>query len=186
MINRLGDDLHPKLVANLRHDAQPILAQALKRVGRSARLICPAAKKLRSRPMHPFGHGERLLAAFDGAGPGDDRQPRPANRGVRPGKADHRVVVFDVAAHQLVRLRNLDDFLHARHLFQRALFDFALVAGNPDGSTRRARHGMRPVPQLLDFLANRAHLLFRSVRLHNDEHDFPLNVFAHGQPPRLP
>jgi hypothetical protein len=31
---------------------------------------------------------------------------------------------------------------------------------------------MRPVSKLLDFLANGAHLIFGSLRLHNDQHNF--------------
>ena len=65
-------------------------------------------------------------------------------------------------------MRDLDDFLHARHLFERALLDFALVAGDADGGALRARHGVRAISQLLNFLANGAHLLFGGLRLHDD------------------
>ena len=42
-----------------------------------------------------------------------------------------------------------------------------MVAGNADGSTLRARHGMGAISQRLDLLANRAYLLFGGVRLHD-------------------
>ncbi len=118
--------------------------------------------------MHSLGHGKSLLAALDGARSGDDRQRRAADGGVGPGKADDRVVFFHVAADQFVGLRDLDDFLHARHFFERALFDLALVAGDADGGAVGSRHGVGAVAQLFDFLANGAHLLFGGLRLHDD------------------
>ena len=75
---------------------------------------------------------------------------------------------FDVAADQFVRLADADQFLHARHLFQRAGLDFAMVSGDADGGALRARHGVGAVSQFLDLLANGADLLFRGLRLHYD------------------
>ena len=49
----------------------------------------------------------------------------------RPGETDDRVVLLDVAADQFVRLGDADDFLHARHFFQRAGFDLARLPVMP-------------------------------------------------------
>ena len=75
---------------------------------------------------------------------------------------------FDVAAHQLVRLADANEFLNALHLIQRAWLDFAAVSGDADGSTLRSRHGVSAVSQFLDLLANGAYLLFRGLRLHHN------------------
>ena len=168
VVDRLGDDLHAKLLADVGHDAETVFAQPLKRVGRGAGLVGAAAEKLRPGATDALGHGKCLFAALDGARPGDNGQSRTTDRGCRSRKADDRVVFLDVAADQFVGLRDLDDFLHARHFFERALFDFSLVAGDADGGAGGARHGVGAVAQLLDFLADIAHLLIGGVRLHDD------------------
>ncbi len=101
-------------------------------------------------------------------GPATMASPGTADGGCGSRETNDRIVLLDVAADQFVRLRNLDHFLHAGHLFQRALLDFALVAGDADGGALRARHGVGAISQLLNFLTNGAHLLFRGLRLHDD------------------
>ena len=118
--------------------------------------------------MHTFGNRECLLAVLNGARPGNYRQRRAADGGVGAGKADDGVVFLNVAADQFVRLGDADDFLHARQFFQRARLDLALVAGNADGGALRAGDGVGAVAHRLDFLADRTHLLFGGVRLHDD------------------
>src|SRR5258708_4869323 len=118
--------------------------------------------------MHPLGYGECLLASFNAASARDNRQARAANSRGRVWEANDGVVLLNVAADQLIRLGDLDDFLHSRHFFERALLDFTLVAGDANGGALRTRHGMRTVSQLFDLLTNGAHLLFGSVRLHDD------------------
>src|ERR1700691_2820760 len=122
--------------------------------------------------MHPLRHGKRLLPALDSTGPRDYRQPGSTDRSLSAGETNHRVVFFDIAANQLVGLRNLDDFLHARHLFERALLHLPLIPGDADSSPLRSRHSMRPVTQRLNLRANRAHLFLSSVRLHHYQHKF--------------
>ena len=94
--------------------------------------------------------------------------PGPPNVASVPGKVMTVFSCFDVAADQLVGLADADQFLHARHLVQRAGLDFATVSGNADGGALRARHGVGAVAQFLDLLANGAYLLFRGLRLHHD------------------
>ena len=101
-------------------------------------------------------------------GPAMTASPGPPKVASVPGKVMTVFSGFHVAAHQLVGLADADQFLHARHLVQRAGFDFAAISGDADGGALRARHGMGAVAQLLDLLANRAYLLFRGLRLHHD------------------
>ena len=89
----------------------------------------------------------------------------------RAGKPDDRVLFFNVAADQFVGLADPDDFLHARHVVERALLDLALVARDADRRARGAGHGMCPVSERLDPLTNGAYLLFRGMRLHDNQHD---------------
>src|SRR5690242_4883313 len=126
--------------------------------------------------MHALGHREGLFAVLDGARTGDNGEAWSADRSAGAGKTDDRVLLLEVAADQFVRLGDLDDFLHTRHFFERALFDLALVAGDADGSTGRARHRVSAISHLLDLLANGAYLLFGGVRLHDDQHKFTLGA----------
>ena len=168
VVDGLGDDLHSEFVANFGHDLQARFAQALEGVGRGARFVSAAAKKLRPGAAYVLGHRHGLVAIFDGAGPGDDGQIRDRRRWRPCRESDDRVFLFDVAADQFVRLADADQFLHARHLVQRAGFDFATISGDADGGALRARHGVGPVAQFLDLLANGADLLFGGLRLHHD------------------
>ncbi len=172
VIDGLGDDLHAELLADVGHDAQAFFAESLKSVGRSARLVGSAAEKLGSGAMHALGRGEGLFAGLDAAGASHNRESWTADGRGGAGKGDDRVVLLDVAANQFVGLRNADDFLHARHFFERAVFEFALVAGDADGGAGGSGHGMRPEAEGFDFLANGADLIFSRVRLHDDEHNF--------------
>ena len=106
----------------------------------------------------------------------NDRESRSAESGSGARETDHRVFFFHIAADQLVRLRDLNDFLHARHFFKRALFDFALVAGNANGGAGCARHGMRAIAELFDFLADGADLVFAGLRLHDYKHGIHLRL----------
>src|SRR4051812_5927806 len=124
--------------------------------------------------MHAFGHGERLLAALDSAGSRDNSQTGTSDCGCSSREANDCIFFFDVAADELIGLRNLNDFLHAGHFFQRALLDFTLVSGDADGGASGSGHGMRPVPKFLDLLANRAHLFFGGLGLHDNQHRFTL------------
>ena len=145
-----------------------LLAETLEGIGRGARLVGAAAKELRAGAEDLLGHGHGLLAIFDGAGSGDDGESGSAEGGVRARESDDRVFLFDVAADQFVGLADADQFLHSWHFVQSAGFDFAAISGDSDGGALCPRHGVGPVTQLLDLLANRAYLLLRGLRLHHD------------------
>ena len=114
----------------------------MKRVRRSARLVGAAAEKLRACRGNLFGNGEGLLAALDGAGPGDDGEVAAANGGVGSREADDGVLFLHVAAGKFVGLGDADDFGHAGELFEVAAVDFALVAGDADGGALRSGQRM--------------------------------------------
>ena len=80
-------------LANLGQNLQALHAQALERVGRGARLVGAAAEELRAGRGHLFRDGEGLVAALDGAGPGDDGNFVAADGRVGVGEA-HDGVVF--------------------------------------------------------------------------------------------
>ena len=63
VVDGFGDDAQAEAVANLGHDAQRFKAQALKRVGRGAGLVCAAAEELRAGSGDLFGDGEGLFAS---------------------------------------------------------------------------------------------------------------------------
>src|SRR2546422_4836670 len=126
----MGYDLHPILLPDFRHDAQALLAESLKSVGRSARLICTSAEELRAGAMHAFCYGEGLLAGLNAAGAGHDREARTADRRIRVSKGYDRIVGLYVAADQFVRFRDLDYFLHTGHFVERSLFDLAFIASD--------------------------------------------------------
>ena len=142
--------------------------EALKGVRRGAGLVGAAAEELRAGSGDLFGDGEGLLAALDGAGPGDDGQVAAADGGIGAGEADDGVFFLDVAAGELVGLGDADDFGDAGELFDVAAVDFALVAGDADGGALRAGQGMSAEAQLFDMVADGLDLFRRGLRLHDD------------------
>src|SRR5271166_3167356 len=170
VVDGLGDDQQPEAVTDLRQDLQAIFSQALKRVRRSAWLVRASTKELRARAGDTFGGGQRLLAAFDGARAGDHGHLVAAEARVRTGEADDRVFFLHVAADELVRLADADDFLHPRHLVESAGIELRLIAGDADGGALCSGNGVCPETQRVDLLAHAPHLLFGGVRLHDDKH----------------
>ena len=106
---------------------------------------------------------------------GDDGQIVAADRCVRARETDDGVFFLHVAAGQFVSLGDADDFGDAGKLFQVAAIHFALVAGDADGGALRPGKRMGAKAQLLDVFADRLNLLRRSLRLHDDQHDWSLN-----------
>ena len=92
----------------------------------------------------------------------------PANGRVASRKCNDRVVGLDVAADELVGLRNTNEFLHARHFVESARLDHAGIAGDANGSALLPRHGVRTIAERLDLLADGPDLLVRGLGLHHD------------------
>ena len=85
-----------------------------------------------------------------------------------PGKRDDGVFFLYVAADELVGLGDADDFGDAGELFEVALVDLALIAGDADGGALGAGHGVRAKTELFDVFADGLDLLRRSLGLHDD------------------
>ncbi len=168
VVDGFGDDAQAEFLADLGHDLQRIEAEALKRVGRGARLVGAAAEELRAGGGDLLGDGEGLFAALDGAGAGDDGEVAAADGGVSAGEADDGVFFFNVAAGELVGLGDADDFGDAGELFEVAAVDFALIAGDADGGALSAGQRMRTEAQLFDVFADGLDLFRRGLRLHDD------------------
>src|SRR5262249_41941800 len=146
------------------------------RIGRSAWLVRSTAEKLRAGSAHPLSGGEGLIAAFDCAWSGNDRQARTAEGRVLTGEGDDCIFFFEVAADELVRLADPDEFLPSGLSSQRPRLHFALVARDAHRRALSSGHGVRPISERFNLLADRAHLLFGGVRLHHDQHAFTSEI----------
>ncbi len=155
---------------------EAVFGETLERIRRGARLVGAAAEEARAGASNVLGGSEGLVAALDGARAGHDGNLVAADGGVGIGEADDRVFFLEIAADQLVGLADADDFLHARHLVEGAGIKLGLVAGDADGGALRAGHGVRAEAQTLDSFAYLAHVLFGSVRFHDNQHGRPLVV----------
>jgi len=171
VVDGLGDDAHAKGAANVGHDEEGFEAESLEGVGRGARLECAAAEELCTGSGDLFCDAEGLFAALDGAGPGDDGEISAADGGVCTGEGDDGVFVLDVAAGEFVSLGDPDDFGDAAEGLKVSAINFALVSGNSDGRTLRARQRMRTKSELLNVLADRLNFFRRRLRFHHDKHD---------------
>ena len=88
-----------------------------------------------------------------------------------PGKAHDRVLLLYIAANQLVGLRDPDDFRDAGEFFEVALIDSATIAGDADGGTLGAGHGMGAKAQQLNLFADGLNFFRRCLRFHDHEHE---------------
>ena len=93
-----------------------------------------------------------------------------ADGGVRSFETDDGVVFFNLAADQLVGLRNPDDFRNTGHFFEIALIDLSLVSGDADRCARRTGHRMRRQVHSLDRQKDFVDLFLRGVGIHHNEH----------------
>jgi hypothetical protein len=86
----------PNFIAHFGQNFQARLAEALKGVRGSARLVGAAAKKAHARALRAFGDGERLLARLDAQGPATmaTALPPKGDFAGRRGHADHGVFFF--------------------------------------------------------------------------------------------
>ena len=72
LIQRFAHNLEPEGVSHFLQDFKGIFAQAGERIGRGARLEGAAPEEFCACLCHTLGYGERLVAALDRAGTGDD------------------------------------------------------------------------------------------------------------------
>src|SRR5581483_7830296 len=106
----------PVPVGDLAHHLEPRLAQALKTVGRRARLEGAAAHDLHALLRDAGGDGLDLLAAFERAGAGHHHHLLAADHDVPD--PDLRAFGPEGACGQLVRRADADDFVDAFDQFE--------------------------------------------------------------------
>ena len=157
-----------ELFADLREDLQALDAQSLEGVRRSTRFVSASTEELGAGSADTLGHCECLLASFHATWASHDSDFVATNGGIAVRKANDSVRVFYVATNQLIRLGNLDDLGDAGHLLQRGDFHFTLISGDADSGALRAWNGMGAISQFLYALTYETHVLFGSVRFHDD------------------
>ncbi len=171
-IQCFGDDAEPGSLARLGQKLEALLAEALKGVGRRARLVSAASQQLRARGFDGACGFEDLLAAFDRAGTAAEHQFVPAH--FDAADPDDGVFGLDVAAHELIRFRNANGFGDAGQVFEFGWIDRAGIAGNADGGSLRARNDVRAETERFDLAAHAHNIGGRSLRGHDDEHVAPI------------
>ncbi len=105
-------------------------------------------------------------------GPAMTARSRPPMVGAGSGKADDGVFFFHVAAGEFVGFGDADDFRNAGERFQVAAVDLALIAGDADGGALGSGKGMGTETQLHNVVADRLDLFRRSLRFHDNQHDY--------------
>ena len=108
-VHHLGDDRQSRLRLGLGEQPQPLLAEALERVRRRARLVGAAAEHRGARVADGLRGLQHLLARLDRARPGDQREMRSADRSARDLKYRLFVVLLCCNHRRLV-------LSHARRL----------------------------------------------------------------------
>src|SRR6266849_3047950 len=101
VVDRFRDDPEPKLLAHLRQDFQPGLAQSLEAVRGSARFVGAAAEQPYARLLDTFGNRQTLFFAFHRARPGYQRHMLAAHDHLASGRGNPQdaVLFLRVPAH---------------------------------------------------------------------------------------
>ena len=169
VIDRLGDDGQVELLAHARQDLEPLLAEALERVGGTTGLVCAAAEELSAGAFDPFRDRAGLVERLDRARTTDHDDPVSAD--VDSADIDDRVVRFCLTRHEFVGVRNADDFLDAGEVLEDLGVGLTLLLpGDADRGAVRARDGMRLQPELFDVAYDRFDLFRPRAGIHHDEH----------------
>ena len=169
-VEQLGDDRQAGDRARLGEDLQPRRAQALERERRRARLERAAAQHAGARGRDRLRHPERLLARLDGAGAGDQRErARRADR-VPVDREHRRLVMGQLGRRQLVRARDRDDAVDARHPLQAELADPLGVADGPDRGRQLAGQDEHVDARRLQLRAHGRDLGLARLGCHHDHH----------------
>ena len=132
-------------------------------------LNAPPRRPVAAGLLDDVGDLENLLAALDGAGPGDDAEVAAADLQAA-ATCTHGRLLLDFGAGHLVRRQDRDHFLHPFHRFQGLLGAVALLAQGGDDGQFRADDDVAAQAQLLDPLDDVLDLLLAAPRLHDDDH----------------
>jgi len=170
VVNGFGDDAEAVRGADFRKNFQAVFAEALKAVRGRAGLVGPAAEEAHTGLLEAFGDSETLFLGFDGARTGHQCDVLAADDDVagRRGDSEDSVFFLGVAADEFVWFADGDAFDDAGEGLEDAEVNGSFVAGDADGGTEGARHGVSFQTEAFDALANGADLLLGSVRLHDD------------------
>ena len=168
-VHQLGDDRQAGLRLGLLEQPQALLAEALERVRRGARLVGAAAEQRGAGGRHGAGGGERLVARLDRARPGDEREVLTAD--LSSLDVDHRsLAVADLRRGELVRLEDRHDLGDARSTLEAEARHVLAVADRADHGDLLAARGVGAGADRLDPVDDGLDLRFRRPRLHHDHH----------------
>jgi len=154
-VHDLDADRHAELVAAFAHPFQRFRAQSLEGIGAGSRFIDAAAKHGGPAVADMAGDAIEHLLVFDGAGPGNAGGVIGADLhlGDRPAADfNDRVIFVKLAAGELVRLHDGDDFFHAVQGRQMVLVDQPFLADGADDGAEAPLAEMRLASHALDFV----------------------------------
>ena len=166
-VHCLGHDWKAGFLSRARQKLKPLLAHALKRIRRAARLERAAAERRPSRRLDDARGGENLLFRFDGARSADHDDGIAAHRDAGRD-LDDRILGAPFARDLLVRLADVNDLRHAGKGFEPRRIDAPIVPDETDGGALRARHRPRLVAHLLNDTDDAIDVFRRRVVLHDD------------------
>src|SRR6185369_11773866 len=170
-VQDFGNDAESESIAGFGENLQAVLTQPLEGVRRSAWLERSASKELDSAGSDNLGDRHRLLEGLNRARPRYYGRLSAADLDFTD--AHNRVVLFKIAADELVRLGDPDGFPDAGEHFEVSRIDSALVSGDADRGSSRAGHRMRPEAKVADDFEYFFDLSFSSFRFHYYEHGNP-------------
>src|SRR5690242_15287082 len=180
-IHNFADGAKAEFVGGFTQELEAGLAQALKRVRRSARFEGAAAKNLCAGFGDAFGDAENLLTGFDRTGTGGDDYFRAADFDTT-AKVDDGAFGPELAAGKFEGLRDAHDFAHAFEQFEVAMIEVAVHADSTKNGMRftgRAVHveaaGDQAVDDVLDLGLGGPFLH------HNDHRDFCFLSSVHAK-----
>src|SRR5579875_665008 len=167
-IDSFGHNQQPEVLADFAENLQPLFAQPLKAVRRGTWLDDATAKQPCSSALNTPCGAKSLVAALDGARPGDDRKLLPSYHKALVPYADQRIFIPNLAAYQFVGLGNANRLRHTRHAFKQLRVEGPGIPGNANGRALRPWHWVSAKAHRLDFFADSANLFFARRRLHHN------------------
>ncbi len=167
---QFGNHVQPSFTTGFGQKFQPLFAEALEFVGRSARLESAAAQDRRAGFRHGMSGGHQLNFIFNRARPGHDLKFFAADDLFTNFDGGSDFVSF--AADEFVFLLHGHDALDLRPRAE----DFegcvrAFVADRADDRAFDAAHDVRAVAELFDLLKDFVLVFFRDIRLQDNNHN---------------
>ena len=164
----LCHDGKPRLLTSLGEILQPLLLEALERIGRGTRLVRTAANELRTALLDELRRLQELLTRLHRAGP-RHHHGRPV-ADLNAADIHHRRSGMELAARELVALRDRDRRLNAVHRIQRRCGEFRLIADHTDNLLVCPLHHLCLEALLLDSADDPLNVSLRGICIHNNNH----------------